>query len=149
MSVNDGVLNSSVSFSQIQSFYGGSNPISLSEYYRGGSEVPSTSLSGANPYVSPTSFSGSGSGSGGSSGIGVAVSNQDTTSGGGALGLTNVGYNSARGYYTYYVECSSWWCDNRHHVEMVRQTFRFIQPRSSQYSNGLFNIHSSFHARSV
>ena len=79
MSVNDGVLNSSVSFSQIQAFYGGSNPISLSEYYRGGSEVPSTSLSGANPYVSPTSFSGSGGGSGGSSGIGVSVANNSFT----------------------------------------------------------------------
>ena len=79
MSVNDGVLNSSVSFSQIQSFYGGSNPISLSEYYRGGAEVPSTSLSGANPYVNPTSFSSSGGGSGGAQGISVSVANNSFT----------------------------------------------------------------------
>jgi len=31
-----------ISFSQLQSEYGGSNPISLSEYYRGGSYVPTT-----------------------------------------------------------------------------------------------------------
>jgi hypothetical protein len=32
----------SISFSQLQSEYGGSNPISLSEYYRGGAYVPTT-----------------------------------------------------------------------------------------------------------
>lgn len=31
-----------ISFSQIQAEFGGANPISLSEYYRGGSYVPST-----------------------------------------------------------------------------------------------------------
>ena len=41
MSVNDG-SGTAISWSQIQSFYGGSNPISISEYYRGGGEVPST-----------------------------------------------------------------------------------------------------------
>ena len=101
MPVNTGSLGSTITFSDLQTFYGGSHPISLSEYYRGGAEVPSTALTGANPYTGTTSFSGSGTGSGGSSGIGVAVSNQDTTSGGGTLSLTNVGYNTARGYYTY------------------------------------------------
>ena len=143
MSVNDGVLNSSVSFSQIQSFYGGSNPISLSEYYRGGSEVPSTSLSGANPYVSPTSFSGSGSGSGGSSGIGVAVSNQDTTSGGGTLGLTNVGYNSARGYYTYTWNAPAGGAT----IDITlngRQNSGSFNPGVLNTQAGLFNITRSF-----
>ena len=36
----------SLSLSQIQSEFGGSNPISLSEYYRGGSLVPNHSLTG-------------------------------------------------------------------------------------------------------
>tara|TARA_R100001440_G_scaffold73429_1_gene98006 strand:- start:406 stop:1236 length:831 start_codon:yes stop_codon:yes gene_type:complete len=40
MGVNGGAGNE-ISFSDLQTFYGGSNPISLSEYYRGGSEVPS------------------------------------------------------------------------------------------------------------
>jgi len=31
-----------ISFSQIQAEFGGSNPISLSEYYRGGTHVPTT-----------------------------------------------------------------------------------------------------------
>ena len=39
MGVNGGAGNT-ISFSEIQTFYGGSNPISISEYYRGGSEVP-------------------------------------------------------------------------------------------------------------
>ena len=39
MGVNGGAGNE-ISFSDLQTFYGGSNPISLSEYYRGGSEVP-------------------------------------------------------------------------------------------------------------
>ena len=39
MAVNGGAGNE-ISFSDLQTFYGGSNPISLSEYYRGGSEVP-------------------------------------------------------------------------------------------------------------
>ena len=36
----DGGAGNTISFSEIQTFYGGSNPISISEYYRGGSEVP-------------------------------------------------------------------------------------------------------------
>lgn len=56
MSVDGGAGNA-ISFSEIQSYYGGTNPISLSEYNRGGSFVPSTgtdtatvsaSLSGGN-----------------------------------------------------------------------------------------------------
>lgn len=40
-----------VSFSQIQTEFGGSNPISLNEYYRGGSRVPNGSFT----YNIPTS----------------------------------------------------------------------------------------------
>lgn len=56
MGVNGGAGNA-ISLSEIQSYYGGSNPISVSEYNRGGSFVPSTgtdtgtvsaSLSGGN-----------------------------------------------------------------------------------------------------
>lgn len=39
MSVNGGAGNA-ISLSELQSYYGGSNPISLSEYYRNGSLVP-------------------------------------------------------------------------------------------------------------
>lgn len=41
MTFNNG-SGTEISFSEIQAFYGGSNPISLSEYNRGGSLVPST-----------------------------------------------------------------------------------------------------------
>lgn len=41
MGVNGGSGNE-ISFSDLQTFYGGTNPISLSEYNRGGPEVPST-----------------------------------------------------------------------------------------------------------
>jgi len=36
----DGGAGNAISFSELQTFYGGSNPISLSEYYRNGSLVP-------------------------------------------------------------------------------------------------------------
>lgn len=39
----DGGAGNAISLSEIQTFYGGSNPASLSEYYRNGSEVPQTS----------------------------------------------------------------------------------------------------------
>ena len=39
MAVNGGAGNE-ISFSDLQTFYGGSNPISLSEYYRGGVRFP-------------------------------------------------------------------------------------------------------------
>ena len=79
MPVNVGSLGSNISFQDIQDFYGGSHPISLSEYYRGGAEVPSTSISGNNPYTGTTSFTGSGSGSGGEDGISVTYTPRDTT----------------------------------------------------------------------
>ena len=41
MAVNGGAGNA-ISFSEIQAFYGGSNPISISEYNRGGSLVPAS-----------------------------------------------------------------------------------------------------------
>ena len=39
----DGGAGNAISLSEIQTFYGGSNPASLSEYYRNGSNVPQTS----------------------------------------------------------------------------------------------------------
>lgn len=41
-----------ISLSQVQSEYGGSNPISMSEYYRDGANVPSTINSGAGAWSS-------------------------------------------------------------------------------------------------
>ena len=38
----DGGTGNTISLSEIQTYYGGENPISMSEYYRGGSEVPGT-----------------------------------------------------------------------------------------------------------
>ena len=87
MSVNLGGLGSNIRFSDLQAFYGGEHPISLSEYYRGGGEVPSTVLSGNNPYTGTTNFPASGSGTGGNHGIAVTVT---TTAGGpGDLTVTN------------------------------------------------------------
>ena len=42
MPVNSGSDGTTISFSDLQTAYGGSHPISLSEYYRGGTEVPNT-----------------------------------------------------------------------------------------------------------
>lgn len=41
-----------ISLSQVQSEFGGSNPISMSEYYRGGANVPTTVGSSAGSYSS-------------------------------------------------------------------------------------------------
>ena len=41
-----------ISLSQVQSEFGGSNPISMSEYYRNGSNVPSTITTGAGAWSS-------------------------------------------------------------------------------------------------
>lgn len=41
-----------ISLSQVQSEFGGSNPISMSEYYRGGSYVPTSITSAAGTYTS-------------------------------------------------------------------------------------------------
>ena len=43
MPVNGGAGNA-ISLSEVQTYYGGENPISISEYYRGGDEVPDLSL---------------------------------------------------------------------------------------------------------
>ena len=100
MPVNTGSLGQTISFSDLQTYYGGSHPISLSEYYRGAGEVPRTAIAGANPYTGTTSFSGSGSGSGGSSGIGVNVQNSSTTTGGGTLNITQ-GFVAAQSIHTF------------------------------------------------
>ena len=47
-----------ISLSQVQSEFGGSNPVSMSEYYRGGSHVPTTVTQAAGSW---TSYYGSGS----------------------------------------------------------------------------------------
>ena len=72
MAVNGGAGNA-ISFSEIQTFYGGTNPISLSEYYRGGSEVPGTST-----VVAANSDSGTTSATSGS--VAAVVANDSTSS---------------------------------------------------------------------
>ena len=52
MSIGDGA-GTSISFSQIQAFYGGVSPISISEYARGGDNVPS-SFSGSSTATTGT-----------------------------------------------------------------------------------------------
>lgn len=75
MPVNVGGLGSSISFQDLQDAYGGSHPISLSEYYRGGSEVPLTQT-----IVTLPAGSGSGSGDGSAANISVDVQDSSTTS---------------------------------------------------------------------
>lgn len=84
MAVNSGSLGTQISFSDLQNAYGGSHPISLSEYYRGGSEVPSTSTT-----TLLAAGSGSGSGDGSAASISVDVQNADSSSIGGLTNLTN------------------------------------------------------------
>jgi len=91
MTVNSGSPGTEISLQDLQDAYGGSHPISLSEYYRGGVEVPSTAISGNNPYTGQTSASGGGSGSGGGDGIAVNVTNRSTTSGGGTSRISYTG----------------------------------------------------------
>lgn len=50
----DGGAGNAISFSEIQAFYGGSDPISISEYARGGDNVPS-SFAGASTATTGTS----------------------------------------------------------------------------------------------
>ena len=69
----DGGAGNAISLSEVQTFYGGSNPISMSEYYRGGSEVPSTAT-----VVASNSDSGTTSATSGS--VAAVVSNDSTSS---------------------------------------------------------------------
>ena len=80
----DGGAGNAISLSEVQTFYGGSNPISMSEYYRGGSEVPSTAT-----VVASNSDSGTTSATSGS--VAAVVSNDSTSSsitGGGNVSFT-------------------------------------------------------------
>ena len=80
----DGGAGNAISLSEVQTFYGGSNPISMSEYYRGGSEVPSTAT-----VVASNSDSGTTSATSGS--VAAVVSNDSTSStitGAGAVSFT-------------------------------------------------------------
>ena len=70
MPVNGGTGNA-ISLSEVQTFYGGSNPISMSEYYRGGSEVPDAAVGAA---------SASGTASNTTSNIAVVVTTGSTSS---------------------------------------------------------------------
>lgn len=81
MAVNSGTLGTTISFSDLQSAYGGSHPISASEYYRGGSEVPSTQT-----ITNLAANSASGTASNTTGGIAVTVT---TVSGFGSLSIPN------------------------------------------------------------
>ena len=71
MAVNGGAGNA-ISFSEIQAFYGGSGEISISEYARGGDNVPS-SITGASTATSS-------SGSATKNDFGITVANDSTSS---------------------------------------------------------------------
>ena len=49
------VPSTNVGLSDIQTEFGGSNPISISEYYAGGANVPSGTTGGVPPGAIPTS----------------------------------------------------------------------------------------------
>ena len=74
----DGGAGNAISLSEVQTFYGGSNPISMSEYYRGGSEVPSTAT-----VVVSNSDSGTTSATSGSVAAAVSTDTAVTTIGSG------------------------------------------------------------------
>ena len=62
----DGGAGNTISFSEIQTYYGGSNPISISEYYRGGDEVPGSETTTTTQSVNATYSGGlKGAGAGG------------------------------------------------------------------------------------
>ena len=69
----DGGAGNPISFSEVQTYYGGENPISISEYYRGGDEVP-----GVSAIVAANSDSGTNSATSGN--VAVVVANDSTSS---------------------------------------------------------------------
>ena len=76
MAVNSGTLGTTISWSDLQTAYGGSHPISVSEYYRGGTNVPST-----NTVVAANSASGTGDDTTGNITVDVTTNTgSDTTS---------------------------------------------------------------------
>jgi hypothetical protein len=83
-----------ISLNQLQSVFGGSNPISMSEYYRGGSYVPSTGAGSYTSYQaslqSPLYYF---------TGAGVVVWNgsQVANAGAGGTSVTAGGYTYQRG----------------------------------------------------
>jgi hypothetical protein len=88
-----------ISLSQVQSVFGGGNPISMSEYYRGGSYVPSTGAGSYTSYYGSTTspayfFSNTGSVAWNGTTIGNAGAN--------ATSFTSGGYTYQRGslFYT-------------------------------------------------
>jgi hypothetical protein len=89
MGVNGGAGNT-ISFSEIQAFYGGSGEISISEYARGGDNVPS-SITGAS-----TATSSSGAATKNDFGITQSTGTQFT----GTLGSSVIRQNMASGNYT-------------------------------------------------
>ena len=90
MPVNGGG-NTSVAFSEIQTAFGGSNPISLSEYYRGGEVNTVRTILAAG--------SGSGSGDGSAASISVDVQNSNTTTTSVGALSTQFGQAGTRGNY--------------------------------------------------
>lgn len=84
MPVNSGGDGSQISFSDLQTAYGGEHPISISEYYRGAGEVP------VNRTVTALSAgSGSGNGDGSAAMISVDVQDSSTASSTGSLRVSS------------------------------------------------------------
>lgn len=107
MPVNGGTGNA-ISLSEVQTFYGGSNPISMSEYYRGGSEVPDAAVGAAsasgtasnttsNIAVVVTTGSTSSTISGAMDGAGPTITIDTGTAGGSTVVLTVTNNNAGEG----------------------------------------------------
>ena len=115
MTVNGGTTNNSIFFSELQSAFGGVNPIFLNEYYRGGEVSTTRSI------TSYAAMSNSGSGSGTANGIQVAqtsvaggtvaAGNNDLSTVGSerSLGSTSAGGGSFSGGVDSSVRADAWY----------------------------------------
>ena len=97
MAVNSGTLGTTISWSDLQAAYGGSHPISISEYYSGGANVPST-----NTVVDSESASGTGDNTTGDVVVDVTT-NPGSTMYGSLVETTPSGNGTANGNTLSYV----------------------------------------------
>ena len=97
-----------ISLSQVQSVFGGGDPISMSEYYRGGSYVPSTGAGSYTSYYGSTTspayyYTNSGSIAWNGSSIGTASANSTSyTTGGYTYQRGSLFYTVSSKYFTTY-----------------------------------------------
>lgn len=102
MGVDNGA-GTPISFSEIQAFYGGAHPISISEYYRGGDEVPTTRT-----IVSKVAASASGTASNTTAQIAVTVTSQTNNTGSISI-TTNQNISSGQGNVNFTITSATAW----------------------------------------